>query len=95
MSVIDRARALAEAGDVDRALGLLGEAADDDGAATASIRLRHEFFNAHDFDEPPPFPAIHAVADSPAEIPRVDLASHAGRDLCWQCHYPHFPEAGG
>jgi hypothetical protein len=34
-------------------------------------------------------------ADSPANIPRVDLASHAGRDLCWQCHYPHFPEGSG
>lgn len=33
--------------------------------------------------------------DAPAGAPRVDLASHAGRDLCWQCHYPHFPEAGG
>jgi hypothetical protein len=31
-------------------------------------------------------------ADSPAEIPRVDIASHGGRNLCWQCHYPHFPE---
>ena len=32
-------------------------------------------------------------ADSPAEIPRVDLASHGGRYLCWDCHYPHYPEA--
>ena len=32
-------------------------------------------------------------ADSPKEIPRVDLATHGGRYLCWQCHYPHFPEA--
>lgn len=69
MSVIDRARALAEAGEIDRALSLLGDAPDDDGAATASIRLRHEFFMTHDFDAPPPFPAIHAVTDSPAEIP--------------------------
>ena len=34
-------------------------------------------------------------ADSPAEIPRVDVASHGGRYLCWQCHYPHFPEGSG
>ncbi len=34
-------------------------------------------------------------ADAPASIPRVDVAAHSGRDLCWQCHYPHFPEAGG
>ncbi len=31
-------------------------------------------------------------ADSPAEIPRVDLASHGERYVCWQCHYSHFPE---
>jgi cytochrome c553 len=31
-------------------------------------------------------------ADSPREIPRIDLAAHGGRYLCWQCHYPHFPE---
>jgi ribosomal protein S27AE len=28
----------------------------------------------------------------PSEAPRVDLAEHGGRYLCWQCHYPHFPE---
>ena len=33
-----------------------------------------------------------AGASSPKEIPRVDLASHGGRYLCWQCHYPHDPE---
>lgn len=27
-----------------------------------------------------------------AAIPQVDLASHGGRYLCWQCHYPHYPE---
>lgn len=32
-------------------------------------------------------------ADSPPEIPRVDLQSHGGTYLCWQCHYPHHPEA--
>jgi len=31
-------------------------------------------------------------ASSPASIPRVDLESHGGRYLCWQCHYPHDPE---
>jgi hypothetical protein len=31
-------------------------------------------------------------AESGDEIPRIDLATHAGRYLCWQCHYPHFPE---
>lgn len=27
-------------------------------------------------------------------IPQVSLASHGERYLCWQCHYPHFPEIG-
>ncbi len=31
-------------------------------------------------------------ASSPLEIPRVDMTSHGDRYLCWQCHYPHFPE---
>jgi hypothetical protein len=33
-------------------------------------------------------------ADSPREIPRIDLETHGERYLCWDCHYPHFPEAG-
>jgi hypothetical protein len=33
-------------------------------------------------------------ASSPGTIPRVDLATHGGRYLCWQCHYPHNPEGG-
>lgn len=32
-------------------------------------------------------------ADSPENIPRIDLGSHGERYLCWDCHYPHFPEA--
>lgn len=32
-------------------------------------------------------------AKSAPEIPRVDLATHGERDVCWQCHYSHFPEA--
>jgi DnaJ-class molecular chaperone len=35
----------------------------------------------------------HATdAASPKEIPRVDLSSHNPRYVCWQCHYPHYPE---
>ncbi len=35
----------------------------------------------------------HATnAASAREIPRVDMEVHGGRYLCWQCHYPHFPE---
>jgi ribosomal protein S27AE len=26
-------------------------------------------------------------------IPQVNLASHGERYVCWQCHYPHLPEA--
>ncbi len=32
-------------------------------------------------------------ASSPETIPRIDLDTHGEDYLCWQCHYPHFPEA--
>ncbi len=32
-------------------------------------------------------------AESSKEIPRIDLDTHGGRYLCWDCHYPHYPEA--
>jgi len=32
-------------------------------------------------------------ADSEKGIPRVDLETHEPRYVCWQCHYPHLPEA--
>lgn len=32
-------------------------------------------------------------ANSPREIPRIDLLTHNARYLCWDCHYPHHPEA--
>ncbi|MFQ6104104.1 MAG: multiheme c-type cytochrome [Candidatus Glassbacteria bacterium] len=31
-------------------------------------------------------------AGSPREIPRVDLDTHGFGYVCWQCHYPHYPE---
>ena len=31
-------------------------------------------------------------ADSEPGIPRIDLATHEERYVCWQCHYPHLPE---
>lgn len=36
----------------------------------------------------------HAVtATGPAaSVTRVDLTSHGGKYLCWQCHYAHLPE---
>jgi len=27
--------------------------------------------------------------------PQIDLDTHNPGYLCWQCHYPHYPEAGG
>lgn len=32
-------------------------------------------------------------ADSPKGIPRINIATHGERYVCWQCHYPHLPEA--
>ncbi len=32
------------------------------------------------------------VASAAPSAPQVDIAAHGGRYLCWQCHYPHFPE---
>lgn len=32
-------------------------------------------------------------APSPQEIPRVDMSTHGERYVCWECHYPHLPEA--
>jgi hypothetical protein len=32
-------------------------------------------------------------ADASRGIPRVDLADHGQGYVCWQCHYPHLPEA--
>lgn len=34
-------------------------------------------------------------APAPARIPRIDIRTHGEEFLCWQCHYPHYPEAGG
>lgn len=33
-----------------------------------------------------------AVKEAPKEAPKVDVATHGGRNLCWECHYPHLPE---
>lgn len=32
-------------------------------------------------------------AESPRQIPRINLRSHYPQYVCWQCHYPHYPEA--
>jgi hypothetical protein len=31
-------------------------------------------------------------AESSPAIPRIDSQTHNQRYLCWQCHYPHYPE---
>ena len=32
-------------------------------------------------------------ANSPQQIPRVSISEHYPRYKCWDCHYPHHPEA--
>jgi hypothetical protein len=32
-------------------------------------------------------------ADAERGIPRVNIVTHQERYVCWQCHYPHLPEA--
>lgn len=34
----------------------------------------------------------HAADSSVKDVPKIDLASHGEKYLCWQCHYPHMPE---
>jgi len=34
----------------------------------------------------------HAKGTSEVGPPKVDLATHGEKYLCWQCHYPHMPE---
>jgi DnaJ-class molecular chaperone len=36
----------------------------------------------------------HAKASSKNGTPKVDMAAHGEKYLCWQCHYPHLPETG-
>jgi hypothetical protein len=43
----------------------------------------------HDEDATPP--DLEAIRMK--RIPRIELATHGGRYVCWQCHYPHYPEA--
>ena len=32
------------------------------------------------------------AADIP-DVPQVNLRDHGEPYVCWQCHYPHYPEA--
>jgi hypothetical protein len=46
----------------------------------------------HATDATPP-DAIRGVDLTLYEIPRIDLVTHGGTFVCWQCHYQHSPEA--
>lgn len=35
----------------------------------------------------------HGQGSPVVEAPKVDAATHGGKYLCWDCHYPHLPEA--
>ncbi|MBI5836562.1 MAG: hypothetical protein HZB25_04895 [Candidatus Eisenbacteria bacterium] len=35
----------------------------------------------------------HGQAAGESSAPKIDMATHGGSYLCWQCHYPHLPEA--
>ncbi len=38
--------------------------------------------------------ACHAEGSTEApEAIKIDISTHGGRYVCWQCHYPHLPEA--
>jgi hypothetical protein len=32
-------------------------------------------------------------ANTEFEAPEIDVDTHGDRYLCWDCHYPHYPEA--
>lgn len=34
----------------------------------------------------------HAKESERKDAPKIDLPTHGGRFLCWDCHYPHRPE---
>jgi len=46
----------------------------------------------HARDAEPPA-VIRGVDLTVFEIPRIDLTTHGGTLVCWQCHYQHSPEA--
>ncbi|HAL57828.1 MAG TPA: hypothetical protein DCP63_15520 [Bacteroidetes bacterium] len=34
----------------------------------------------------------HGKEAAVKHVPKIDIASHGEKYLCWQCHYPHMPE---
>ncbi len=37
----------------------------------------------------------HGKEATQKDAPKIDVSTHGGRFLCWQCHYPHLPEGRG
>jgi DnaJ-class molecular chaperone len=37
----------------------------------------------------------HGQDSTQKEPPKIDVSTHGGSYLCWQCHYPHLPEGRG
>jgi hypothetical protein len=35
----------------------------------------------------------HALDSDAKGVPKIDIATHGEKYLCWVCHYPHMPEA--
>jgi hypothetical protein len=33
----------------------------------------------------------HREGSKRRDAPKIDLATHGGRYMCWECHYPHLP----
>lgn len=73
--------------------------------ASLSCDTCHKATEDHKVDPPSSIPTKPSSSDfcggchdinaqSPKEIPRIDLTTHNERYLCWQCHYPHYPEGG-
>jgi DnaJ-class molecular chaperone len=36
----------------------------------------------------------HSKTSTEKGTPKIDILTHGEKYLCWQCHYPHMPEAG-
>lgn len=65
--------------------------------ATCHKTPKEHFMNPRGFEVSKPTTNVTcegchgAAAKAAAAIPRIE-ATHAGRYLCWDCHYPHLPE---
>ena len=35
----------------------------------------------------------HGTDSAVPDVPKIDISTHEDKYLCWQCHYPHMPEA--